>query len=235
MNSVQEEKCHPKQNVKFQFPSLFLSFCVNSSTTHLMWANVSQTKFISCTDIPERSLINALDGDLGADEKLKRLCKNNASHPHSGCCLRQRNDTSGEENEQLCVLIDHRTSSTQLGLSYQDVLSLLECIKSLHPTKQLEQDVLWKVAGSDDTVIELIVFDWLTVLFYLQKLSGRSTAEEYVPEIVPKHYATLCLYFRSDFVFQLLWKPQCLIHPGFYGWFWCMTLFSSSWRLRAAC
>lgn len=147
----------PKTECKIEFPSLFLSFRVNSSTTHLMWANVSQTKFISCTDIPERSLINALDGDLGADEKPKRLCKNNASHPHSGCCLRQRNDTSGEENEQLCVLIDHRTSSTQLGLSYQDVLSLLECIKSLHPTKQLEQDVLWKVAGSDDTVIELII------------------------------------------------------------------------------
>lgn len=76
-------------------------------------------------------------------------------HIHTAAvCLRQRNDTNGEENEQLCVLIDHRTSSTQLGLSYQDVLSLLECIKSLHPTKQLEQDVLRKVTSSD--YIELI-------------------------------------------------------------------------------
>lgn len=52
-------------------------------------------------------------------------------------------------NEQLCLLIDHRTSSTQLALSYLDVLSLLECIKSLHPKKQLEEDVLLKVATTD--------------------------------------------------------------------------------------
>lgn len=33
--------------------------------------------------------------------------------------------TKNEENEQLRVLIDHRTSSTQLVLSYQDVSALL--------------------------------------------------------------------------------------------------------------
>lgn len=53
------------------------------------------------------------------------------------------------QNEQLCLLIDHRTSSTQLVSSYLDVLSPLECIKSLHPKKQLEEDVLLKVTTTD--------------------------------------------------------------------------------------
>lgn len=53
------------------------------------------------------------------------------------------------QNEQLCLLIDHRTSSTQLVLSYLGVFSLRECIKSLHPKKQLEEDVLLKVATTD--------------------------------------------------------------------------------------
>lgn len=37
--------------------------------------------------------INTLDGDVGPDEKLKGLCKNNASHAHGGCWARQWNDT----------------------------------------------------------------------------------------------------------------------------------------------
>lgn len=44
--------------------------------------------------------------------------------------------------EQLCVLIDHRTSSAQLVLSYQDVMPLLVCIKSFLPTKTAEKDIL---------------------------------------------------------------------------------------------
>lgn len=107
----------------------------------------------------KRSPINTLDGDLGADE----MCMNDASHPSGSHCLRQWNDTNSWQKEQLCVLIDHTTSSTQLVLSYQDVLSLLMCIKSLPPTKQLERGVLCKVTSTDLIFIELVVTRWFAL------------------------------------------------------------------------
>lgn len=128
----------------------------------LRWSRSPAKKFL------KRSPINTLDGDLGADE----MCMNDASHPSGSHCLRQRNDTNSWQKEQLCVLIDHTTSSTQLVLSYQDVLSLLMCIKSLPPTKQLERGVLCKVTSTDLIFIELVVTHW----FVLQ-LPGHSQHE----------------------------------------------------------
>lgn len=43
-------------------------------------------------------------------------CRSAAAHPSSSYCLRQPNDANSLENEQLCVLIDHTTSSTRLLL-----------------------------------------------------------------------------------------------------------------------
>lgn len=105
-----------------------------SSMTHLMEANVSQVKFRF--------------GDLCRE--AQGLCETNASHPVIVAAAivggRQKNSL---EKEQLCVLIDHTTSSTQLVLSHQDVLSVLGCIKSLSPTEQLEEDVRYKVTSAD--------------------------------------------------------------------------------------
>lgn len=54
-------------------------------------------------------------------------------------------------NEQLCVLIDHTTSSTRLVLTYQDVLSPLVFIKSLLPSKQPEKGIRHKVTSADNS------------------------------------------------------------------------------------
>lgn len=122
--------------------------------THLMYA-----KYNSSTNVSKKSPINALDGVLGTEgwRGAKTLCRNNASNPNSSYCLRRRTDINSWENEQLCVLIDHRTSSTQLVLSYQDVLSLPVFIKSLLPPKQLEKDVPSKVTSTVWVLTELII------------------------------------------------------------------------------
>lgn len=73
----------------------------------------------------------------------------------SSYCLRRRNDTNSWEDEQLRVLIDHTTSSTQLVLSDQDVVSLPVFIKSLLPPKQLEKDVLTKVTSTDFSIYRI--------------------------------------------------------------------------------
>lgn len=145
----------------------------------LRWSQSTAKKF------PKRSPINTLDGDLGADE----MCMNDASHPGASHCLRLRNDTNSWQKEQLCVLIDHTTSSTQLVLSYQDVLSLLMCIKSLPPTKQLERGVLCKVTSTDLIFIELVVTHWF-VLPATNFLVTRDTSEGICgqfPVLAPEH------------------------------------------------
>lgn len=65
----------------------------------------------------DRSPINTLYCDLVTNNRSsENKCNSTAPHPSSSYCLRQWNDTNSLENEQLCVLIDHTTSSTQLVL-----------------------------------------------------------------------------------------------------------------------